>query len=212
MEPQTFNLDAVQPFYEDAPRPSAGISLDSARSFTAKQGKRSVAMLNRRKAAKAALERLPEPGESIHCILRGDFALFDFVPAILELADRPIDSLVIATLGANKRNTEALDELIQAGQLRNLAILCSHYFAAADQDVYAHMAALCDKHSFPIAAMRSHAKLLLFAIGERRIVVESSANLRSCHNVEQATLFDDVDLYDFHRQWIFELLEQGAAQ
>jgi hypothetical protein len=94
----------------------------------------------------------------------------------------------------------------QAGDVQAVEVLCSHYFAAADSDVYQHMAALAKKHDFRLAALRSHAKLLLFAIGKRRIVVESSANLRSCSNVEQATLFDDPSIYKFHRDWVLELL------
>jgi hypothetical protein len=74
------------------------------------------------------------------------------------------------------------------------------------------MCELAGKHGFRIAALRTHAKLLLIATGEARIVVESSANLRSCHNVEQATVFNDAELFDFHRKWIDDLLTKGGAK
>ena len=104
--------------------------------------------------------------------------------------------------------------MLTAGQVKRVeGVLCSHYFAAAtiDGEIYKHMSELADKHGFRLAAMRTHAKVLLMAIGERRLVVESSANLRSCHNVEQATVFDDPQVYDFHRGWVTELLQQGAC-
>jgi len=54
-----------------------------------------------------------------------------------------------------------------------------------------------------LLAMRNHAKLLLMALDDgRRIVVESSANLRSCRNVEQFVISHDTGLYDFHAAWI----------
>ena len=105
-----------------------------------------------------------------------------------------------------------LAALIDAGQVKRLAVLCSTYFAAAGIDgaIYAQMVELCQKHAFPIAALLTHAKILLMAVGERRIVAESSANLRSNHNVEQATILDCPELYDFHAAWMRDLLAKGG--
>lgn len=36
----------------------------------------------------------------------------------------------------------------------------------------------------------------------RTITIESSANLRSCKNMEQMTLYGDPGLYSFHTGWI----------
>jgi hypothetical protein len=44
----------------------------------------------------------------------------------------------------------------------------------------------------------------------RALVVESSANLRSCASIEQITLTADVDLLAFHRAWIDELMRAKA--
>ena len=40
----------------------------------------------------------------------------------------------------------------------------------------------------------------------RCIVNESSANLRSCRNIEQFTMTHDRDLLEFHRQWMAEVM------
>ena len=42
----------------------------------------------------------------------------------------------------------------------------------------------------------------------RAIVVETSANLRSSQNWEQAVVSDDRDLLTFHRTWIEKLHEE----
>jgi hypothetical protein len=63
-----------------------------------------------------------------------------------------------------------------------------------------------------IAALRSHAKLLLFELTDgRKITVESSANLRSCRNVEQFSMTNDPALLSFHAGWIDELLTEAGA-
>ena len=54
-----------------------------------------------------------------------------------------------------------------------------------------------------IAKARNHAKVALFDCG---LVIETSANLRSSDNIEQITAVHDVELYDFHREWIAKLI------
>lgn len=63
----------------------------------------------------------------------------------------------------------------------------------------------------PVVAVRSHAKVLLFAMSDgAHYVIESSANLRSCRNVEQFALTRDAGLLQFHRAWMRELIAQAS--
>jgi hypothetical protein len=207
------DLSDIKPFYATAD-PSTlanvGLRLPENRRMVRRQQRRLTAMLKRTRAATETIERLPTLEESLHCVLDGSFALADFIPAVLALSGQPIDELWIATLGFSKKNVEALAQLVDAGQLRSLHVLCSHYFSAQDAPIYAQMSELCAKHGFRLAAMRTHAKVLLLKTGAHRIVVESSANLRSCFNSEQATLFNDRTLFDFHAAWIGKLLTEAT--
>ena len=54
--------------------------------------------------------------------------------------------------------------------------------------------------------------ILLMRSGDQRLIVESSANLRSCHNVEQATIINHDALYNFHRQWIEDLVTRAGRK
>ena len=92
--------------------------------------------------------------------------------------------------------------------MRDVAIAASTYFGAQDKPIYDHAVDFCLAHGFRIKALRSHAKLLLMHIGSRYFVVESSANMRSCRNVETACIFQSQTLFDFHKKWIDELLER----
>lgn len=208
-EIRDFDMGTVKPFYPDAPLPNVALRLPAGRSLTLTETRQQFIALTRSRACLSQLAALPGPRESIHCVLNGEFALWDFVPAVLQLADDPIAELIICTLGFSKHNVTALADLVAAGRIDQVAVLCSHYFAAADSQIYQQMLELCQARGFRVAAMRTHAKLLLIRAGRRRIVIEASANLRSCHNVEQATLWDSPELFDFHRAWIDELITKG---
>ena len=52
----------------------------------------------------------------------------------------------------------------------------------------------------------NHSKILLFDFPTAAFVVESSANLRSCNNLEQFCLTQSRPLLEFHRQWISRML------
>ena len=101
-ELKPFNLDACQPFYksvDEATLANVSLRLDADRTHTSVQTERLTAILDRASQAAAMLGRIPDRHQSVHCVLRGTFALFEFIPAVLQLAGLPIDALTVATLG-----------------------------------------------------------------------------------------------------------------
>lgn len=212
MDWRDFPIDGLKPFFpatDETKLANVALRLDDGRSTSTKQTKRTFAELTKCSKAAAQLAHLPEVGESRHCILKGDFALYDFIPACMALAEAPVDELLVATLSLSKKNAQDLGELVRARKIKSFAILLSHYFAAQEREIYDQVCEACQAHGGKVCAMRTHAKVLLMAIGDRRLVVESSANLRSCHNIEQATVFNDPGLFAFHREWMSELILRG---
>ncbi len=64
-----------------------------------------------------------------------------------------------------------------------------------------------------MAVVRNHAKIILVRmIDGRSFTWESSANMRSCHNVEQCCLTHDAGLLHFHREWIDDLLSKSNSR
>jgi hypothetical protein len=94
-----------------------------------------------------------------------------------------------------------------AGQIGDVRLLCSHYFKGTSKDIYFHaVGEFAKRPGMEFLSIRTHAKIALLALANgRRLTIESSANLRSCKNIEQATLFAGDDLYHFHRTWIDSL-------
>jgi hypothetical protein len=216
-EPRAFDMAAITPFYaaqvaDESTLPNAALGLPQNITFTRRTTKRTMAELVRTRHASQTIGRLPAPGETLHAVLKGGFSLFDFLPAILDLADDAIDRLHIVTLSMAHRNVDRLDQWATEGRVKDVRIIVSCYHAAADKAIYDHATAFCAKHGFRILPLRSHAKMLALKIGERHMIVESSANLRSCRNIENAIVYDDADLYRWHTGWINELFAQGAQQ
>lgn len=160
--------------------------------------------LSRVPNAAALLGDLPRAGETVHAIMAGDFHAWDLVPAICRMMGEPVD-LTLATLGFNLANNGNLCDMIDAGTVRRVTVLCSHFFAKADPHVYEIAKEKLEARGQRILATRNHAKLLLFAAGRRFYVVEGSANLRSCNNLEQIAVTCDRRLYEFHKGWIERL-------
>jgi hypothetical protein len=64
-----------------------------------------------------------------------------------------------------------------------------------------------------VAVVRNHAKIILAEMVDGRCFAwESSANMRSCRNIESYVLTQDRDLLEFHRGWMQELLSQGDSE
>lgn len=167
------------------------------------------------RTAGEALGKIPEPDEAIHLVISGKFALWDFTSAILQMSGGSrIDQLVIATLGFSRRNITKMTELSDAGQIGNVRLLFSHYFRGTSGDLCEHMVEQFQARPerMEYLSVRTHCKLLLIGLSDgRRLTFESSANLRSCKNIEQVSVFGDPQLYQFHADWIGELFQAARA-
>jgi hypothetical protein len=203
-----------------SPRPTVAVLEDDMRRLPhlredrrliVKEQRRRVEDARRTKTASEAIGRLPTPDEAVHLAISGRFALWNVVPAVLELAECRIETLTIATLGFSRGNVDDLCSLIDAGQIANVSLLCSHYFKGTSNGIYEHAEAELAKR--PVArflSCRQHAKLLLLRLEDgQTITVESSANLRSCKNIETMTLIGSPEVYHFHKQWIDELFAEA---
>ena len=216
--PPTADLDAIAGRLRYRPvesgvtsRPNDSEPSDADR-MTRRASRRQYLTLTRVANAAKALESLPENGESTHLIARGHFDAFDLVPAVLRMAaPATIAELNIATLGFNERNAATLLELLDGG-IGRVTFICSKYFSGMS-DGKPVFEALCrdlGERGHPITSARCHAKILGFELTDGRCIVsESSANLRSCRNIEQFVITHDRDLLEFHRRWMADVLERS---
>jgi len=162
-------------------------------------------------ACRAQLEPLPRDGETLHMLMGGAYCGWDVIASVQELASAPISEMWIATLGFNDATTEQLCAMLDAKTLGRVSLICSHYFKSSDPQTFDNATKALGQRGQTIICTRSHAKVQCLAIDRARYVIESSANLRSCNNLEQFTLSNSGPLFEFHREWMQGAIAETAA-
>lgn len=163
--------------------------------------------------AKAVLDQLPGPGESLHCICTARMDLTDIVVALGQRFG-VCDRMLIATLGYNERNLSAMLAWLDAGAVKSLSLVASKFFRAHKGDLWAETLKEFRARGQRAACCDSHAKVvtLAFASGEL-LCIEGSANL--CGNGsgrEQFALINDAGLHNWHAAWITALVDRHEGE
>ncbi len=163
--------------------------------------------------AKAVLEHLPGPGESLHAVCTARMDLTDVIGALIERLGR-CDRMLIATLGYNEANLRTMLALLDAEAVGSLSLVASIFFRSHKGDLWAETLAEFRKRKQRAACCHSHAKVvtLAFAVGGK-LSIEGSANL--CGNGsgrEQFALVNDAGLHDWHARWISELVDRHEGE
>ncbi len=176
--------------------------------FDAKAKRRELLNLLRVKNAAKHLDHLPGPGCAIHAIMKGNYSYADMIPAVLKLSDpHKIEYLAATTLGFSHKAILQLLDMIAAGNVRTLDFICADFFEKADPEICQFARSELDRRGSRFASARCHAKIMLIGMDDgTRYTSESSANIRSCRSIEQFALTNDPDLYEFHREWINEIM------
>ncbi len=191
------------------------IPLPEGRRHARKVRRRVFHNASRTKAAIETLTELPAEGETHHYVMAGHFDSFDLVDAILARAKPArIDELYLASLGFNSANTKRLIQMLDAGEVGRCMLMVSVYFESDPKEATTcyQLARELPARGGWYCACRNHAKLILAALSDgRRIVIESSANLRSCRATEQFAITSDAGLYQFHEAWIQEARANAEA-
>lgn len=157
--------------------------------------------------AKAILEHLPGPGESLHALVSSRMDLTDILGIILDKIG-PSDSMMVATLGYHRRNLKTLLAWLDTGAVRSLSLVASIFFRSHNTELWEETLAEFRQRKQRAACCNCHAKVVTmrFATGER-LSIEGSMNLAGNGSVlEQFALIHDAGLHDFHARWIKALL------
>jgi hypothetical protein len=157
--------------------------------------------------AKAVLEHLPGPGESLHAVCTARMDLTDVIGVLLFQLGR-CDRMMIATLGYNTRNLRTMLAWLDSGAAGSLSLVASLFFRAHQGALWEETLEEFRQRKQRAACCPSHAKVvtLQFTSGER-LSIEGSANL--CGNGssrEQFSLINDPGLHDWHAAWITALI------
>lgn len=149
-----------------------------------------------------------EAGDRLHAITPGHYVFGDLLTQLVDRL-RP-DELHVVTLSLSIANVDAVAGLLDGCKVGRVAFMVSNYFASTNKEIHAHLIARAAERAerWKVAVTRTHAKI---AMVSPRLVIETSANLRSSQNIEQITALADAELYAFHRAWMDPLFAREAA-
>lgn len=141
------------------------------------------------------------PGFRYDYILGANFVFGDFIASLLRIKELKTDHCMIATLGMSQKNVESLFELMAEGYINRLSLHVSVFFYRTEKfglinTIYNKLGEFGERFSLSVSS--THAKIIALEANELSIVCHGSANLRSNGNIEQITIEDNKQLYDFY--------------
>jgi len=153
--------------------------------------------------AKAVLEYLPAPGESLHCLMTARLDMTDVLNALLDRQGR-CETARVATLGYNRRNFRMMLEWLDSGKVGSLWLLASIFFRSHNGDLWAETVEEFHRRGQRAVCCPSHCKVMALAFADgSRFAIEGSANLCSNGSArEQFAVVHDAELTAWHAAWI----------
>jgi hypothetical protein len=161
-------------------------------------------------ADKLARELTVNKGERADVFVAGSFIFGDFIEACIVQRNAKVKKMTISTLSLSQENVDSLHNLLAGGFVDELNLIVSAYFYANEFHClvpYIYKELDIDNR-FQLAVIGTHTKTCTFeTLGGRKIIIHGSANLRSSGNLEQFTVEENEELYDFYNEYTDKMLE-----
>jgi hypothetical protein len=169
-------------------------------AFRGKSLVRRSAML---RDAREAVDALPGPGEALHVVTTGLSDLMVLIVALIDLRPAPCRRLRLATLAFAARNLAEMLNLLERGKVGEITLLASCFHEAHNKALWAEARReFATSGKARIAAAHNHCKVCCLEWDDSVLVMEGSANVRTCHAWDNLCLINDKSLHDFHAKWI----------
>jgi len=153
-------------------------------------------------------------GTRSHMVTAGSFEFGDFIEALLKERNIRVRHMSVSTLSMSQNNIDSFGNLLHDGWVDKLDLIVSDYFFAHERKALVpymlHELDVDDK--FQLAVAGSHTKIVLFeTYGGKKFVMHGSANLRSSGCLEQTTIEENPDLFDFYRNFHDAILNEYSV-
>lgn len=154
--------------------------------------------------------------ETIFFNLNGKFIFGDFIGAFIQENNLTVDELTIISLSGGIDNFEMMEALIDRGWVAKINLILSDYFlrteTAKHTKTIGFLKTLAIKFGdkFNIAYTNMHSKVVLIKTSHEGkngyITMQGSANLRSSQSLEQMSIHENKELYDFNYNYFKSLI------
>ena len=154
---------------------------------------------------------LPHEGEQYRIVTYKQFNAYALIKLLLE--NRIIEDLHISFYRINKPTADALIELIESGKIKRASmIICSYFNQTKKPEKWAEeLCDYCKEHpaNCNFAYLNIHAKVVAAKTSNGEMFVfEGSGNMTDNANVEQYVYEQNEKVYNFHCEWMDELIRK----
>nr|DAT96565.1 MAG TPA: NgoFVII restriction endonuclease [Caudoviricetes sp.] len=165
-------------------------------------------------AEKLAKEIDISKGFRYDAFISGNFIFGDFIEAFLTNKDIIAKKMVVSTLSLSQNNIDSFKNLLEYGWCEDLSLIVSAYFYSNEIRVlipyiYSNLD-IDNKFQLAVAGVHTKTCQILTEDG-RKIVIHGSANLRSSANVEQITIEENEQLYDFYDEFYSKIIDEYST-
>ena len=184
---------------------SADVKISARKTII--QEKLQVKSFLKKEKADIILQELPQLGESLHIISNGSFDYFNFIPISVKLLGGKCTDFYFSTWTMNLGNTRALIKLYDEGKIEKINALVGLYFKKRESAVFNELYEGLKARGQKVYSNENHSKVTLLTNGVDYITISGSANFTSNPRIEQFSINNSKELFDFHKQWMDEIIK-----
>ncbi len=153
-------------------------------------------------------------GARFDVVVSGNFIFGDFIEAFMIRNNCKAVRMDITTLSLGQENIDSLHTLLNKGYVDKLNLIVSAYFYA--HEVHRLIPYIYNQldieNRFQMAVAGTHMKTCLIdTLGGKKIIIHGSANLRSSGNIEQFTIEENPELFEFYKEVDDNILDTYAT-
>lgn len=149
--------------------------------------------------------------DKVFCIVSGNFVFSDFLEAFIVKNNILVEEMILSTLSYSQDSIDSLENLIKGDYVQKLDLIVSDYFFAHERHklIKNTYMQLDINNKFQLAVAGTHCKTYQFKTsGGKHILIHGSVNLRSSSNLEQFSIEDNHELYNFNKEYQSLIIEK----
>ena len=139
---------------------------------------------------------------------------FSSLAIILSVAQKEkIEQIYCSTFRIGKEHFKKLYGSFLSGNIESAEFYTSDVQKKTDKDKYDYLGFvenICEETQWTVKPVKNHSKVILMSTAQgNHYVVETSSNLSENPKIEQFSVSNDVELFDFYNYNLFELLRNA---
>lgn len=139
---------------------------------------------------------------------------FSSLAIILSVAQKEtIEKMYCSTFQIGKNHFKKIYGAYLAEQIKDAEFYTSDMQSETDKGKYNYIQLIkqvCEETKWKIKSVKNHSKIILMETAKgNHYVVETSSNLNENPKIEQFSISNDIELFNFYRENLFELLKNA---